>query len=146
MRIAKVENGIVVQVIIVNTPEEVPEGWLDGTNANVGWRYENGKFTTPERPVVVFIPDLTFAQLLIGLVSEGWISQVEGEAWLDGQLPPIVQTLIDGMPEGQRFVALARAKRPSTIVRDDPLVVALGALKGISAEQLDNFFKTYSQL
>lgn len=87
---------------------------------------------------------LTFAQLLIGLVTEEWITEAEGEAWLEGTLPAAVIALIASLPEGARFAARARAVRPSVVLRLDPLVVALAAAQSKSAEELDAFFATYA--
>ena len=89
---------------------------------------------------------LTFAQLLIGLVAEGWITEFEGEAWLQGSLPNPVVELINTLPAQQRFAAKARAIRPSEILRRDPLVEMLGAAQGKTPEALDEFFFKYSQV
>lgn len=87
---------------------------------------------------------LTFAQLLIGLVTEGWITDVEGRAWLKGDPPDAVNQLIESLPQPQRFAAYARAVAPSVVERLDPLVVALGQLTYKSEEEIDLFFETYS--
>jgi hypothetical protein len=92
------------------------------------------------------IPNLSFAQLLIGLVSEGWITESEGEDWLKGILPPTVIAVIDQLPPNQRFVAKARAIRPTEVIRNDGLVMALAAYAGKTPEQLDQFFQMYSQV
>jgi hypothetical protein len=89
---------------------------------------------------------LSFAQMLIGLVAEAWITESEGEAWLTGTIPAAVTALIDTLPENQRFAARARAARPSVVLRTDSLVLALGAAQGKTAEELDDFFTAYSQL
>ena len=90
---------------------------------------------------------LSFAQLLIGLVTEGWITADEGRAWRDRMaLPAPVQALIASLPEAQRFAAETRAFAPSEVLRNDPLVQGLGAVTGKTAEQLDNFFRTYAQV
>ena len=86
---------------------------------------------------------ITFAQLLIGLVAEGWITEAEGEAWLEGRIPAAAEALIATLPEGQRFAARARASRPSTVLRNDPLVIALATSQG-HADDLDGFFATYA--
>lgn len=88
--------------------------------------------------------EITFAQLLIGLVTEGWITEAEGEAWLVGTLPAQVTALISTLPAEQQFAAKARAIRPSVILRLDPLVLALGAAQGKTPEELDQFFRTYA--
>lgn len=86
---------------------------------------------------------MTFAQLLIGLVAEGWITEAEGDAWLEGRIPAAALALIGTLPEAQRFAAKARAARPSVVLRNDPLVVALAAAQG-RADDLDRFFTTYA--
>jgi len=98
---------------------------------------------TPPAPPVV-IPDLSFAQLLIGLVTEGWITEAEGGGWLVGTLPAPVLAVIATLPSGQQFAAKARAIRPSAVVRADPLVAALAAAEGKSSADIDAFFTTYS--
>lgn len=89
---------------------------------------------------------LTFAQLLIGLVAEGWISEADGDGWLAGSLPAPVLAVIGMLPLQARFPAKARAIRPSEVLRHDPLVELLGAAQGKTPEQLDAFFATYSQV
>ena len=89
---------------------------------------------------------ITFAQLLIGLVTEGWITEAEGDAWADGTLPVPVTTLIDTLPESSRFAARTRAKRPSEVLRQDFLVQQLAVAQGKTPEELDNFFRTYSEV
>jgi hypothetical protein len=89
---------------------------------------------------------LSFAQLLIGLVTEAWITEAEGNAWLAGALPNAVLTVIDSLPAGQRFAAKARALRPSEVLRNDPLVAAMGTAAGKTAEEIDTFFRTYAQV
>lgn len=98
---------------------------------------------TPPAPVVP-VPDLSFAQLLIGLVTEGWITEAEGGGWLVGTLPDPVLAVIATLPTAQQFAAKARAIRPSTVVRADPLVIALGVAQGKTTEEIDDFFYAYS--
>jgi hypothetical protein len=89
---------------------------------------------------------LSFAQLLIGLVTEAWITEAEGEAWLAGTLPNAVLLVIDSLPAGQRFAAKARALRPSEVLRSDPLVAAMGTAAGKTSAEIDTFFQTYAQV
>lgn len=104
-----------------------------------------GEWVYVEPPVVV-PSQMTFAQLLIGLVAEGWITEQQGDNWLQGVLPAQVTQLVAGLPVNQRFAARARAARPSIVLRSDTLVNALAAAQGITQEQLDQFFVTYSQV
>lgn len=89
---------------------------------------------------------LSFAQLLIGLVAESWITEAEGEAWLGGTLPVAVVALIATLPSDQQFPAKARATVPSVVRRLDPLVEQLAAAQGKTPEELDQFFITYAQV
>lgn len=99
-----------------------------------------GEVTAP------IIPDMTFAQTLIGLVAAGWITEAEGDAWSDGTLPVAVTSLIASLPADHRFAARVRAKRPSVVLRSDPLVNALAAAQGRSPAQMDAFFTTYAAI
>ena len=92
------------------------------------------------------VPDISFSQLLIGLVGAGWITEAEGNGWLAGTLPPPVLALINALPANQRFAARTRALRPSVVVRSDPLVNALAAAQGKTAAEMDAFFQTASAL
>jgi hypothetical protein len=123
-----------------------PEGTVEvPLKPGSDFEWVNGAWqpTPPEPPV----PDaISFAQLLIGLVTEQWITEAEGEAWLAGTLPAPVLALIATLPAEQQFPAKARALRPSEVLRADPLVELLGAAQGKTPEQLDDFFRTYSEV
>lgn len=86
---------------------------------------------------------LSFAQLLIGLVTEEWITQTEGRGWLAGTLPTAVETMINALPAEQQFIAYARAIAPSVVNRLDPIVVAMGQMQSKTDAELDDFFSTY---
>jgi hypothetical protein len=118
---------------------------------NVMTGVETSRDMTPEEIAALPGPQpepvpasISFAQLMIGLVSEGWITTAEGEAWLTGALPAPVLTLIGTLPAGQQFPAKARALRPTIVERTDPLVTMLGAAQGKTDAQLDTFFQTYA--
>lgn len=89
---------------------------------------------------------ITFAQLLIGLVSERWITEADGEGWLTGTLPAAITAVIDTLPPEHRFAAKARALRPSEVLRSDPLVAAMGTAAGKTEAEIDTFFRTYAQV
>lgn len=87
---------------------------------------------------------LSFGQLLIGLVAEGWITQADGAAWLAGTLPAQVTALIATLPADQQFAATVRATTPSVVLRTNSLVVALSQNAGKTDADLDTFFRTYA--
>ena len=87
---------------------------------------------------------LSFAQLLIGLVSEQWITEADGNGWLIGVLPPSVEATINLIPADQRFAARAHAARPSDVLRLDPLVQRMALAQNRSPEEVDDFFARYA--
>lgn len=151
-----------MKAAIINTATQVVENitiWDDNSNApdgfdvvllneedfvDIGATYENGVFVLPASPSAPVPQSISFAQLLIGLVTEEWITVEEGEGWLVGTLPTPVVILIDTLPVEQRFAAKARAITPSVVLRNDPLVVALGAAQNKTPEEIDMFFQTYA--
>lgn len=149
MNLAQIVDGKVVNVAVVN-PNDIPEhmvDWVVTTNAGPGWTYSNGQFSPPEPEPVPVPESISFAQLLIGLVTEQWITSAEGRAWRDRvALPAQVQALIASLPVEQQFAAETRAFAPSEVLRNDPLVVAMGAAAGKTEEEMDDFFRTYSQV
>ena len=111
-----------------------------------GWDAVSEAWVEGQPPSAPVPQSITFAQLLIGLVTEAWITEAEGEAWLAGTLPAPVLSLIATLPAGQQFAAKARALRPSVVMRVDPLVASLGAAQGKTDAELDAFFTTYAQV
>lgn len=133
---------------------------LDGSvvsPAYSGWANEDGYKleeapapTSPSAEEVLLqqrqVMSLSFAQLLIGLVTESWITEAEGEAWLAGTLPAAVLALIATLPSDQQFAAKARALQPSIVLRLDPLAISLGAAQDKTPEEMDTFFQTYANV
>ena len=148
---AQIDGDRVTNIIVVD-PENVPDwcaDWPDAAaEAQIGGTYADGQFypAPPPEPQPPAVPQsISFAQLLIGLVSEGWITAAEGRAWRDRvALPAPVQALIASLPEAQQFAAETRAFAPSEVLRNDPLVQGLGAVAGKTTEELDQFFRTYA--
>ena len=87
---------------------------------------------------------ISFPQLLIGLVKEGWITEAEGYAWNAKVLPDAVTAVIATLPQEMRFAATTRALNPSQVDRSNPLVSAIGAAAGKTEADLDAFFQTYA--
>ena len=103
-------------------------------------------YGTPVKLDTSKIPQLSFGQLLIGLVAEGWITEAEGNAWLDGTLPKPVTDLIATLPQPMQFPAKVRAKRPEVVLRTDNMVKLLGAAQNKSPAELDAFFAAAAAL
>lgn len=87
---------------------------------------------------------LSFAQMIIGLVAEQWITQADGEGWLAGILPPTVIATIHLLPQAHQFAAKAKATRPSYVARLDPLVEMMALAQKRTPAEIDAFFRTYA--
>lgn len=129
-------------------PEGTPWRVIDHTELPAAdewlWSGEGPILAAPPPPAPV-PPSISFSQLLIGLVSEGWITEEEGRAWRDRTgLPAAVQAVIAKLPQSHRFAAETRALAPSEVLRADSLVAAIGAEAKKSPEDLDQFFRIYS--
>jgi hypothetical protein len=120
------------------------EGWTDGTYSLVA--VPPPAPPTPEEELAAERANmrLSFAQLIIGLVAEAWISEADGEGWLQGILPSTVISTLNLLPEEQRFAAKVKAARPSYIDRMDPLVEMMALAQGHAAPEVDTFFRTYA--
>lgn len=153
MKKAVIDNGFVVNIIEVDE-SNVPEwclGYPDATDdAQIGGAYDGARFypapikPSPDPDAIRSRLKLSFAQLLIGLVSESFITEQDGDLWLQGQLPQPVLAIIDTLPLASRFAAKVKATRPSEVLRADPIVWAMADSKGMTPEQLDQFFINYS--
>lgn len=90
---------------------------------------------------------LTFAQLVSGVRSRGWITQLEFDQWIAGTPPAIALALIAQLPtEAERNIAKARVISPSVVIRLDPLVIAMATAAGQDADGIDAFFTEFSQI
>lgn len=96
---------------------------------------------------------LSFAQFVVGLTEQGWITPQEGTNWLTAtSLPAAVEAAINALPataeDGSmpRLRARARALRPSEVVRSNPLLLMMAAQRGATAEDLDTFFRVYAAI
>lgn len=147
-------------------PQEILDSYPEGTvevplkpGADYDWDGSQWAHTPPDPAEVLAeyranLPNLSKPQLLIGLVAEGWITEAEGDAWLQGTaLPPVILGAIGQLPQDEQFAARARSYSMTFAERADPLVgplaEALAANFGVPVadvpETVDTFFETYSQ-
>lgn len=104
-------------------------------------------FEEPPSETATVPSTLSFAQFLIGLVSDGWITLVEARAWRDRiSLPSDIVMIIGSLPIEQQFAAETRALAPSEIYRNDPLLLAVAQFKGKTEADLDAFFLKYGAI
>lgn len=142
MKFALIIKGVVDAISF--EPQEEP--WIEVSDDVFAGFIQNGDgtFSAPPPAPAPVPASISFAQLLIGLVTEKWISEADGEGWLTGTLPAAVMAVISALPAEQQFAAKARALRPSEVLRADPLVAAMGAAAGKTPAEIDTFFRTYA--
>lgn len=145
------KDGDVIKPVYAGTQFSLPNGDVVSP-AYAGW--SNGEYALVEAPIEP-APDpgpepvpvsMSFAQLMIGLVAEQWITEEDGRLWLTGTLPPQVISTISLIPAEQRFAATAKATRPSVVNRADPLVQMMALAQGRSDAELDDFFRAYASV
>jgi hypothetical protein len=97
--------------------------------------------------------EISFAQFIVGLTEQAWITDAEAAAWLGASaLPATVEGALSGIPETgpdqtkPRLRARARALRPSVIQRSNELLLMMAQSRGASAAQLDDFFRKYAAI
>lgn len=130
MRCAIVENGIVVNVILADDPDEFGSVACSD-EVSPGWTYADGEFTPPEVEPLPPEPlgSLTARQLRLGLVTNGL------------SLDQVTAT-IDGIPDEQdRAVAKIEWEYASQFERDHPLIAQVGAALGLTEFQIDTMWK-----
>lgn len=145
------KDGDVIKPVYAGTQFSLPNGDVVSP-AYAGW--SNGEYALVEAPIEPApepgpepVPvSMSFAQLMIGLVAEQWITEEEGRLWLTGTLPPQVISTISLIPAEQRFAATAKATRPSVVNRADPLVQMMALAQGRSDAELDDFFRAYASV
>jgi hypothetical protein len=145
------KDGDVIKPVYAGTQFSLPSGDVVSP-AYAGW--SNGEYALVEAPIEPApepgpepVPvSMSFAQLMIGLVAEQWITEEEGRLWLTGTLPPQVISTISLIPAEQRFAATAKATRPSVVNRADALVQMMALAQGRSDAELDDFFRAYASV
>ena len=157
MRLAQIENGVVVNVIEVDSLNRggFTVGYAEAGAAGPGWLVSGGTLVPPPPPAPdpeqalaemrANMPPLSFVQTLTGLVTEGFITEAEGDGWLTGTLPTAVVGLVNTLPANQRFAARARATAFSQALRTDPLLLGLADARNpkVTPAELDAFFIKY---
>ena len=152
MRLADVQNGIVVNVIEAD-PANVPAwaaGFVDmGDQGGPGWLWDGASFTAPPQ-----VPDrvamrLSKRQVRLGLLAEGLITDTEAVAWAtSGALPTAIEAMVVALPAAQQAPARITLADFTEALRLDPMVALLAAVATppLDDAALDTFFTTYASV
>jgi hypothetical protein len=121
MRAAIIENGVVTNIILVDSLA----GKIDGANANIGDTWDGKQFATPA-PVVTVPQSVTMRQARLALLGAGMLSTVSGA--------------IAGMPGIQGEAARIEWEYARDVLRDSALIGGLMPALGMASEQIDALF------
>lgn len=154
MRLADVNAGVVRNVIEVADDQPRPDWCADwpemGDAGGVGWLWDGAKFTAPADAA----PDLsalrasmtmTRRQVIIGMVSEGLISEAEGIALAaTGAAPAAVEAMIATLPANEQAGARITLAAFTVAYRLDPMTAIFQQAGGMTDAQMDAFFTAYA--
>lgn len=87
---------------------------------------------------------LTFSQFLVATVSNGWMNEDDGELWLAGTLPEFIQTIINELPDEQRFVTKVQMIKMTSVGRMNAVLIKWAETLNKSDEDIDALFEKYS--
>lgn len=100
-------------------------------------------YEPPPEPVPATI---TPRQLILGLLSDGHITEAEAEAWTQGTLPAAVETVLATLPATEAVVARISLRTMREVRRDDPLTATIAAHAGIDDAGVDDAFRRWAAL
>lgn len=125
MRAFQIEEGVITNVILVESLDVLPNLVAEDTNFTVGDTYANGVFSkTPYKaPVPTFV---TMRQARTQLALAGMLGTVNAA--------------IAAMPGTEGDLARIEWEFSSTVERNRPFVNAMIPVLGITSEQLDDLF------
>jgi len=90
---------------------------------------------------------ITIRQFLIGASMEGIITREEAKAAAStGAVPAFVQTVFDGMPTDEGFVAEMTWRAMVVVERRNPLLALLGGMLGMDEDAMDAAFTRWAAL
>ena len=139
MRLAQIENGVVVNVIEAD-PAAVPDwaaDWPDAGEAGPGWLWDGEAFAPP--PEIKTDPAEALAAERAGMVCTRF--QAKAALHLAGLLPSVEAAIAEADPLTQ--LAWAEAVEYS---RHSPAILALAGVLELTDEQVDDLFRTAMQI
>lgn len=148
MNLAEITNGVVTNIVKVD-PENIPDwaqGWPEATDGvGPGDAYDGTSFTPAIEPDPVIAwrqsATLSRAQFCVAVKRLGLLSASEAKAAAKGEWP---QTFADALAELPSAIDPDEAEivwaSVSVVDRNDPVLAAVAADKGVSDAQLDAMF------
>jgi hypothetical protein len=118
---------------------------LDGELVNLA----DTNITPPPHPVIIAPVPATISdrQFFQQLAADGIITRAEALAAVKtGEIPAALAGIIDALPDDQKFDAEMLLSGATTFERAHPLSVAIGEARGMTPEEVDDFFRRAAAL
>lgn len=118
----------------------------------IGGTYLSGVYTPPshqEPPPVSTAPfpqAISDRQFFQQLAVAGIITEADALASNAAVIPAALLTIIEAMPADQQFAAKMLVSGATVYERNHPMTLAIGAARGMTSEQIDDFFRAASVL
>lgn len=131
MRAHIIENGIVVNTILVDNLDFMPN-LIDGSIGAIGWQYIDGKLIEPTNTD-------TQQNIYVPSQVEGWIArEVLGIAGLSDDIQAVLAAIDP--------IFTTRYNSFTKFERDNELILSLGAQIGLTDAQIDSLFIVCSKI
>jgi len=146
-RYALITDGVVTNVAVGDADWAVAVGAVRSDEAQIGWAYAGGVFTSPPEPEPEPPPvpsTIPMRQLVLGLLSYG--KSDDAQALAARTIPPGFQPVIDQMPTEQQVVATLTIQTMTEADRASPLIDLAAAVYGWDEAEIDGFFRAAGAL
>lgn len=133
---------------IFTAPEGCRLVQSDSANPGDTWTLADGIVAKPEPAAPVVVPaTISNRQFFQQLAVAGTITNAEALAAVrTGALPAALAALVATLPQDQQFAVEMRISGEKTFSRAHPLTNTIGALQGMTSDQIDAFFIAASKL
>lgn len=156
--VVETSTGAILNRIVLDqdsdwTPED-GHSIVEETTAvlEIGGKYVGGIYTPPVRPDPEPMPALPCPQSISDrqffqqLAVAGIITEADALASNAAVIPAALLTIIEAMPADQQFAAKMLVSGATVFERNHPMTLAIGAARGMSSEQIDDFFRAAAAL
>jgi hypothetical protein len=127
----------------------VPPAVVPPNQRSTGMRYERqGDKVVQVLDLVPIVPtSITRRQMILALFTYGMITGPEAVAAAkSGDLPAFVANYFNQLPEADRVAAEVTWASMSTCERNNPILLAMAQITGLTPAQMDQYFIQASQL
>lgn len=143
MRLAQIENGVVVNVIEVDgRPPAWAKGWVETVDASPGWIFAEGAFSAPPAPGPLVRDVVSRREFCLNLARFGILQPADALAAAKGEWPAVMVDFLAYLDAAQALDAQIEWAAAAEIERRNPIVLTLGSWLGLSETTENALFTT----